>query len=177
MAFSTLIPMYSTHEDGAENANATALAFLRIAVGVFFLVFGQYKVFGTAFTLHGGFEEDVNAMLHGGSTFPFMVPVVENVILAHPHTIAFMVAYGELLIGLSLIFGVLSRLASVFGLILMILMWFAGGYPGPHVALWRYWGASLDWSIFTLCFVAMIVGQPEERWSLGQLEFFRKLKM
>jgi len=169
--------MYPTRENGAGNANATALAFLRIAVGLFFLVFGQYKVFSTAFTLHGGFEENVNAMLHGGSTFPLMVPVVENVILAHPHLVAFMVAYGELLIGLSLILGVISRLASIFGLILMILMWLCGGYPGPHPAFWNYWGVSLNWSIFALCFIAMILGRPEERWSLGQLEFFRKRKM
>ena len=157
-------------------SNATAIAFLRIAVGCFFFVFGQYKVFGTAFTLHGGFEGYVNGMLQGGSTYPFMVPILQNVILAHPHVVAFMVAYGELLIGLSLIFGVLSRLASFFGFVLMGLMWLSAGYPGPHVDLWRYWGASLDWSVFALCFVAMIIGHPEERWSLSRTKRSRSRK-
>ena len=33
--------------------NATALTTLRIVMGVFFVLFGQYKVFGTDFTVHG----------------------------------------------------------------------------------------------------------------------------
>lgn len=142
---------------------------MRIVVGLFFLVFGEYKVFGTQFTLHGGFEGYVNSMLHDGSTYPFMVPVIEKIILPHAHLAAFLVAYGELLIGLSLILGVFSRLASVFGIILMCGIWFAGGYPGSHAAFWRYWGASLNWSIFVLCFLALIIGNPEERWSLSQI--------
>jgi thiosulfate dehydrogenase [quinone] large subunit len=159
----------SAQPDVSANTNDTAIAFVRIAVGLFFLILGQYKVFGTAFTLHGGFESDVTGMLHSGSTYPIMVPVIEKIILPHPHAIAFLVAYGEFLIGLSLIFGVLSRLASVFGLILMFLMWLSGGYPGPHVAFWQYWGASLDWSIFALCFIAMIFGRPEQLLSLSRV--------
>jgi hypothetical protein len=40
-----------------SDRNTTALATLRIIVGVFFVLFGEYKVFGTDFTLRGGFEE------------------------------------------------------------------------------------------------------------------------
>jgi thiosulfate dehydrogenase [quinone] large subunit len=36
-----------------DDRNATALATLRIVMGVFFVLFGQYKVFGTDFTVHG----------------------------------------------------------------------------------------------------------------------------
>lgn len=161
----------------SENANTFAITLVRIVVGLFFVVFGEYKVFGTAFTLHGGFESYVAGMLHGGQTYPWMAPVIERVILVYPHPVAFLVAYGELLIGLSLVFGVLSRLASVFGLLLMILIWLAGGYPGAHADFWRYWGASLDWSVFALCFVALIVGRPEERWSLRDLRFWLRRKM
>ena len=152
----------------SEDANTLAITLLRIVVGLFFLIFGEYKVFGTAFTLHGGFEASVAGMLHDGGTYPWMVPVIEKVILVYPHPVAFLVAYGELLIGLSLVFGVLSRLASVFGFLLMTLMWLSGGYPGPHVEFWRYWGASLDWSVFALCFMVLIAGRPEERWALGR---------
>jgi uncharacterized membrane protein YphA (DoxX/SURF4 family) len=159
----------SAQSDVNANINDAAIAFLRIAVGLFFLILGQYKVFGTAFTLHGGFESDVTGMLHSGGTYPIMVLVLEKIILPHPHAIAFLVAYGEFLIGLSLIFGVLSRLASVFGLILMLLMWLSGGYPGPHAEFWQYWGSSLDWSILALCFVAMILGRPEQLWSLSKV--------
>ena len=34
--------------------NTRALAYLRIAVGILFLIFAEYKVFGTQFTLGGG---------------------------------------------------------------------------------------------------------------------------
>jgi thiosulfate dehydrogenase [quinone] large subunit len=89
-------------------------------------------------------------------------------VLPHAHLCAFLTAYGELLIGLGLIFGVLTRLASVFGILQMGLLWLSAGYPGPHVALWRYFGASLDSSVFAGCFAAFLVGEPELRWSLAQ---------
>jgi hypothetical protein len=38
----------------SRNLNAVAVAVLRVAVGVFFTIFGEYKVFGTQFTLRGG---------------------------------------------------------------------------------------------------------------------------
>jgi thiosulfate dehydrogenase [quinone] large subunit len=132
---------------------------------MFFAVFGEYKVFGTQFTLHGGFQHYVSGMLHGGA-YPFMVPVLQG-ILAHAATaVAFAVAYGEFLIGISLVIGVRSRLASFFGFLLMMAMWLSGGYPGAHAAFWQYWGASLDWSVFALCFVVLMLGRPEEILSL-----------
>jgi thiosulfate dehydrogenase [quinone] large subunit len=89
-------------------------------------------------------------------------------VLPHAHLFAFLTGYGELLIGLGLIFGVLTRLASVFGILLMAVLWLAAGYPGPHVALWRYFGASLEWSVFAGCFAAFLLGEPELRWSLAR---------
>jgi thiosulfate dehydrogenase (quinone) large subunit len=150
----------------AHHRNANAIALLRIFVGIFFLILGQYKVFGTAFTLHGGFEQSIRGFLAQG-TFPWMAPVLQHAILPHARVCAFLTAYGEVLIGLGLIFGVLTRVASIFGILLMVLLWLAAGYPGPHVALWQYFGASLEWSIFAGCFAAFIIGEPEARWSLA----------
>ena len=79
--------------------NARALAALRIGVGVFFVIFGQYKVFGTQFTLGGGFRTDVEQFLQGAA-YPFMVPVLRHFILPLATPVAFLVAYGELAIGL-----------------------------------------------------------------------------
>jgi thiosulfate dehydrogenase [quinone] large subunit len=150
-----------------HDRTATALATLRIFVGIFFLLFGEYKVFGTEFTLHGGFEESIRGFLEQGA-YPWMAPVLRHVVLPHAHLWAFLTAYGELLIGLGLILGVLTRLASVFGLLLMVMLCLSAGYPGPHVALWRYFGASLDSSVFAGCFSAFLVGEAELRWSLAQ---------
>src|SRR5437879_800870 len=96
--------------------DARALAGLRIAVGALFLIFAQYKVFGTAFTLGGGFQFWINRFLEQGA-YPFMTGVLRNFVLPHATPIAFLVAYGELAIGLALALGILVRPASLCGLV------------------------------------------------------------
>ena len=96
------------------------MVFLRIAVGVFFLIFGEYKVFGTQFTLHGGFQFWINKFLTEGGAYPFMVPILKGFVLPNATTIAFLVAYGEFSIGLALTLGILVRPASLGGLIFML---------------------------------------------------------
>jgi len=146
--------------------NTTALAILRIVVGLFFLLFGEYKVFGTHFTMDGGFEEWIRSFLAQG-TYPWMRHILQHTILPHARICAFLTAYGELMIGLGLVAGVLTRTASGFGIVLMTLLWASAGYPGPDVAMWRYFGASLQWSVFAACFVAFIIGDSEARWSVA----------
>src|ERR1044072_6678980 len=86
----------------SPDTNSRALAVLRIGVGAFFLIFGEYKVFGTEFTLHGGFQYWINRFLEGGA-YPFMAPVLRGFVLVHATPIAFLVAYGELAVGIGLI--------------------------------------------------------------------------
>ena len=149
----------------AQLANAKALAFLRISVGILFLIFGQYKVFGTQFTLHGGFQFWINKFLEDGA-YPFMDPVLRGFVLPHATAIAFLVAYGELAIGLALVFGLLVRPASAFGLLYMLSLLFSSNYPGPHAPFWQYFGASLDHSVLALCFLSLLVGNSTMVWSL-----------
>lgn len=144
----------------STDVNAWALGFLRIGVGIFFLIFGEYKVFGTQFTLGGGFQGWINRFLAGGA-YPFMTPVLRNFVLAHGTAIAFLVAYGELAIGVALILGVLVRPASVCGAIFMLALLFSSDYPGPGAAFWQYFGASLSHSVFLLCFVAFVIGKSD----------------
>ena len=94
------MPITSTRSD----SNTRALAYLRIGVGVLFLIFGEYKVFGTQFTLGGGFQGWITRFLADGA-YPFMVPVLRGFVLPHGTAIAFLVAYGELAIGLALVTG------------------------------------------------------------------------
>jgi thiosulfate dehydrogenase [quinone] large subunit len=148
--------------------NSYALALLRIGVGIFFLIFGQYKVFGTSFTLHGGFQFWINKFLEAG-TYPFMAPVLRGFVLPHATAIAFLVAYGELAIGLALVPGILVRSASFFGLIFMLTMLFSSDYPGAGAAFWQYFGASLSHSVFAICFAAFLVGSANSVWSLKAL--------
>ena len=138
-----------------------AFAGLRIAVGVLFLIFAQYKVLWTQFTLGGGFEWWIHQFLDGGQAYPFMVPILKGFVLSHPHQIAFFVAYSELVIGLSLVFGVVVRAASIGGIIYMLTLLFASNYPGRHAPAWEFFGAALDHLVFALCFAAFAFGEPD----------------
>jgi thiosulfate dehydrogenase (quinone) large subunit len=152
-----------------DDRNARALAVLRLGVGLLFLIFSQYKVFGTQFTLHGGFQFWINRFLTEGGAYPFMEPILRGFVLPHATPIAFLVAYGELAIGLALILGVLVPLASVFGLLFMLTLLFSSDYPGRSAAFWQYFGASLSHSVFALCFLAFLLGNSDSVWSLWTL--------
>src|ERR1700674_4880635 len=108
----------------SSDRNARALAGLRIAVGVLFLIFAEYKVFGTEFTRGGGFQFWINRFLADG-TYPFMAPTLRDFVLPHAKFCAFIVAYGELAIALALVLGVLVRTASVCGLVYMLALLFS----------------------------------------------------
>ena len=149
----------------AGTRNSYALALLRIGIGVFFLIFAQYKVFGTTFTLHGGFQYWINKFLESGA-YPFMAPILRGFVLPHSTIIAFLVAYGELAIGLGLTLGLLVRSASFCGLLLMLTMLFSSDHPGAGAPLWQYFGASLSHSVFALCFAAFLFGRADSVWSV-----------
>ncbi|HKT87505.1 MAG TPA: DoxX family protein [Candidatus Sulfotelmatobacter sp.] len=156
-------------ESETANRNTLALAGLRIAIGCLFLIFAQYKVFGTQFTLGGGFQGWVHLFLQDGAAYPFMVPVLQRVVLPHATVIAFLVAYGELAIGLALVTGLWVRVASGFGFVYMLALLFSSNYPGTHVAVWQYFGASLDHSVLALCFLTFIGSRSNEGFSLRHL--------
>jgi thiosulfate dehydrogenase [quinone] large subunit len=149
-------------------SSAKTLALLRIAIGCLFLIFAEYKVFGTQFTLHGGFQYWINLFLQGGA-YPFMVPVLKNFVLPHATAVAFLVAYGELAIGIALVLGVLVRPASLWGLIYMLTLLFSANYPGPRAPFWQYFGASLEHLVLAMCFATFALTRPEEIWSLARL--------
>jgi thiosulfate dehydrogenase (quinone) large subunit len=148
-----------------ESPNDRALAFLRIAVGLLFLIFGQYKVFSTQFTLHGGFQFWINQFLAQGA-YPFVVPILRGFVLPHATPIAFLVAYSEFAIGIALTLGILVRAASLGGLIFMLTLLFSSNYPGAGAPFWQYFGASLDHSILALCFAAFLIGRSDTVWAL-----------
>jgi len=157
-----------TLPSNAGTRNSYSLALLRIGVGILFLIFGEYKVFGTTFTLHGGFQFWINKFLEAGA-YPFMAPILRGFVLPHATIIAFLVAYGELAIGLALVLGILVRPASFCGLLLMLTMLFSSDHPGAGAPFWQYFGASLSHSVFALCFAAFLVGRADSVLSVSAL--------
>ena len=158
-----------SRENDSTNRNNLALAGLRIGVGCLFLIFAEYKVFGTQFTLGGGFQWWINRFLQEGGAYPFMVPVLQRIALRHATSIAFLVAYGELAIGLALVLGIWVRAASAFGFCYMLCLLFSSNYPGSHVPLWQYFGASVDHSVLALCFLTFLSSCSDEALSLKHL--------
>ncbi len=148
--------------------NARAIALIRVFVGLLFVIFGQYKVFGKGFVRGGGFQFWINRFLQDGA-YPFMVPVLKTFVLPHALAIAYVVAYGELAIGLSLLLGLGSRVASFFGMIYMLGLLFSSDYPGPYLPLWQYFGASLDHSVLAFCFLAFMIGDPDVMFSMKRV--------
>jgi thiosulfate dehydrogenase (quinone) large subunit len=144
---------------------AKALTGLRIAIGILFLILSEYKVFGTQFTLGGGFQYWINRFLADGA-YPFMVPILRDFVLPHARPIAFLVAYGELAIGIALFLGVLVRVASVCGAAYTLSLLLSANYPGPHAAFWQYFGGSLEHSVLALCFATFALTRPGELWSV-----------
>jgi uncharacterized membrane protein YphA (DoxX/SURF4 family) len=130
-------------------------------------MFGEYKVFGREFVFGGGFQGWILRFLAEGSAYPFMVPILRGIVLPHSHAIAFLVAYGEFAIGLSLVLGLWVRVASSFGLIYMLALLFSANYPGSEAVLWQYFGAALEHLVLVFCFATFLVGAPERAWSLA----------
>jgi thiosulfate dehydrogenase [quinone] large subunit len=151
-----------------STTSARSLTALRIAVGCIFLIFAEYKVFGLQFTRGGGFQHWINLFIQGGA-YPFMVPILRDFVLPHATVIAFLVAYGELAIGLAMVSGILVRPASVCGMIYMLTLLFSSNYPGANAPFWQYFGASLDHSVLALCFGAFALANPRELWSIHSL--------
>lgn len=139
--------------------DSAAFAGLRIAVGILFLIFAQYKVFGTQFTRGGGFQMWIHQFLAQHATYPFMVPILRDFVLPHATAIAYLSAYGELAIGLALLSGMFVRVASVFGVIYMLTLLLSSNYPGANAPLWEYFGASLNHSVLALCFAVFAVAE------------------
>jgi len=94
------------------------------------------------------------------------VSILRGFVLPHATPIAFLVAYGELAIGISLILGLLVRPASACGFVFMLTLLFSSDYPGAAARFWQYFGASLSHSVFALCFVAFLLGNSEQVFSI-----------
>ncbi len=149
-----------------KDRNSAVLAGLRIAIGLLFLVFAEYKVLGTQFTLGGGFQSWIHRFIDQGAAYPFMVPILRGVVLHHATAIAFLSAYGELGIGFALLLGIFVRPASICGAVYMLALLLSSNYPGAAAPLWEYFGAALDHLVLAFCFAAFAAGQTHRIFSV-----------
>jgi uncharacterized membrane protein YphA (DoxX/SURF4 family) len=152
--------------DREQSIGAKTIAVVRIAIGIIFLFFAQYKVLSPAWD-HGGFEGWIHQFVNERTAVNFYNSFLINFVLVHPVLCARTVAWGELAIGLSLVLGLLVRPASVAGAILMIALalstWYAPGHGAP---LWKYFGANLDHIPLLFLFGIFFASRAGDVWGL-----------
>src|SRR5262249_25078188 len=144
------------------------IAVARIATGVLFLLFGEYKVAGPAFA-HSGFAQYLQGYLRGAA-LEFYRPFLSHVVLPHVVFFGYFVGALELLIGIALVAGIWVRLAALAGAVFLLNLLFATWWePGHGVAIWRYFGAELDKIPLILLFLIFYAADAGGTWGLDGL--------
>lgn len=131
----------------------------RIAVGVMFLFFAQYKLMHRDFA-HGGFEGWVRPWLENNS-FHFYRPVL-RLTLKFPVFFGYATGVVELMIGLSMLVGWQVRTFSIVGMLFMLNFVFATWYLPSGSPAWQYLGHELDHIPLLLLFLIFFVHRAGE---------------
>jgi thiosulfate dehydrogenase [quinone] large subunit len=148
------------------------LALLRISTGIMFLFPGWRKV-SSDFSAEGFIRASIDgfptAADRAGAP-AWYAWFLENVVMAAPGLFSLMVAWGEFLLALALIFGVASRFAAAVGLFLVLNFHLAKG-----IAFWSAGNYDAIWVLifFVLAFTAAgrVFGVDESlyrRWPRGR---------
>jgi thiosulfate dehydrogenase [quinone] large subunit len=119
-----------------KTAHLWPITLLRIYTGMFFLKFGFAKVGNPDFAK--GLTGFVTGNLE--NSFGFMRGFLESVVLANTGVFAFLVSWGEVLIGFCLIVGLATRYAAIAGALMVAAFWFTKGQEfldgQNHDAMW-----------------------------------------
>jgi len=141
------------------------VAALRMATSIFFLLFGEYKVFGSGFA-HGGFQQYLEGYIQGGAVGFYRV-FLQGVVLPHAVFFGYLVGVVELLIGLSLLLGLWVRPFSLLGALHMVSLTLATWWEAGHgVPVWRYFGAELDHLPLLFLFLIFYVADAGQVWGM-----------
>ena len=142
------------------------LALVRVAVGVMFLFFAEYKIVGSEF-VHGGFQKYISTYIDQHQAVSWVGPMLTGWVLPHPFLWARIVAWSELLIGISLVLGWWVRLSSLGGIAFMLALTFSSWYEAGHGApAWRYWGAHLDSIPLAMLFLIFLAFHAGKTWGI-----------
>jgi len=146
------------------------IALIRIATSIFFILFGQYKLFGSGFA-HGGFQQYLRGYIDS-TAVSFYRPILANLVLPHAVFLGYTVGVVEMFIGVSLLLGIWVRPASILGALFMLNLTLATWWdPGHGVPVWRYFGNELDHLPLLFLFIIFFVADAGQRCGLdGRLQ-------
>jgi len=104
-------------------AHLWPITLLRVYTGVFFFYYGFGKV------TNANFADGLSGFVSGNleNCFGFIRPFLESVVLPNSGVFAFLVSWGELLIGGALVVGLATRYASIAGAVMVAIFWFTKG--------------------------------------------------
>jgi uncharacterized membrane protein YphA (DoxX/SURF4 family) len=128
----------------------------RIAVGIMFLFFAQYKLIHSEFA-HGGYEKYVHSYVDQ-TAVGFYKPFL-NLTLRHPVISGYAVGIAELLIGLSMVLGLWVRVFSIVGGLFMLNLTLCTWQLPAGSAAWKYLGNQLGNIPLLLLFVIFFAHQ------------------
>ncbi len=147
------------------SAPSVTMAAARIAVGIMFLVFAQYKLLHTDFAREG-YQKWVTGFVQESSV-SFYKPFLRETLL-HPKLWAYATAAVELLIGLSMVGGFAVRPFSLVGALYMLNLTLATWNLPPGTPAWRYVGNELDHIPLLLLFLLFFTHGAGETWGLDR---------
>ena len=109
---------------------------LRVYTGVFFLKYGFGKI------TNPNFADGLSGFVTGNleKCYGFMRPFLESVVLPNSGVFAFLVAWGEVFLGVALVLGLATRYAAIAGALMVAMFWFTKGQgfldAQNHDAVW-----------------------------------------
>jgi uncharacterized membrane protein YphA (DoxX/SURF4 family) len=150
-----------------SDANARRLlSLIRIVAGVIFLLFAEYKIIGAEF-VHGGFEKYISTYVDQHQVVNWLRPTLTRYVQPHPFIWARVIAWSELLIGVSLVIGLWVRLSSLAGVVYMLALTLSTWYgPGHGAPAWRYVGNNLDHIPMLMLFLIFMAFGAGDVWGL-----------
>lgn len=137
-------------------------AVVRILTGLLFVAEGLSKVTGDFVT--GEFAKEVPQI--AARSFPFWRHFLEAVVVPHAAVFAWVVALGELAVGLGLIAGLLTRVAAGGGALLMLSIALGAAKPAAG-ASWDDWiTAGLTSKFACLLLLTLFAADAGKVWGL-----------
>lgn len=147
----------------SSGSASVPMALARIVIGIFFLMFAQYKLIHSDFA-HGGYQKYVTGYVQETS-LNFYKPFL-NRTLQHPVASGYGVGVAELLIGLSMLLGFWVRPFSILGALFMLNLTLATFVLPPGTPLWRYFGNQLENIPLMMLFILFFVHRAGETMGL-----------
>ncbi len=157
--------------------HAPAKTLAAVATGVFFLYFGEYKLADSVFASTSFPQQWLKEFISQGAV-SFYAAFLQKVVLPHHVFFGYAVGAVESFIGISLVFGLWVRAASVLGVLHMINLTLATWWePGHNVPRWRYFGNELDHLPLLFLFLIFFTAKAGRTWGLdGVLHRRQRLK-